>query len=653
MTSRTDSFPTSYAPAQRFRWGRLSFTFAVTLSAIIVFGASFALGYDRMNAGRVLPGVEVDGVDLAGLNRSAAGAKLRETLPDLSTGNLTIRVGNLEQSIPYADFDRNYNLNLMLDQAFELGRGSNFVEQLREQVGILMNGATVEPQVTWDNKALAERVATLAASAEVAPVDAAVSRENGRYVVTPSSPGLTVDLAQVVSLAMAAVNNLSTNSTDIAVEGSPVAPDITTEEAQAAVDRAENVVSQAMTISGEELTATIDADTLRGWVHLDEIARGEWQVTIESVPITQFLTSFAAETDIAPTNASFDLTSTETGATVSVVPSALGRALDIEASTSSVMAALSARVESQAVAANLALAPVDPEFTTAQAQALAPNVTMLGTWTTNYIPQASNGFGVNIQLPTTAVDGYVVQPGERFDYLTAIGEVTSPPYVEGGVLIHGQIKPDGAIGGGMCSSSTTLFNAAMRAGFQIDARGNHSIYIGRYPVGLDATVWELGGSRRTMAFTNDTAYPMLVKGINATKSVTFEVWGIDDGRTVELSEPRIENLIQGGSVLEYTDELPAGERKEKQDAYDSFDSWVTRTVRDAAGNVIHSDEFFSHYKKLDQIILVGRYVNDPPAGTQIPNGPQPDPSPTNPPPVTPDPNATPAPEATATPTPTP
>jgi vancomycin resistance protein YoaR len=653
MTSRTEPFPTAYAPARGFGWGRFSLKFAVNLGAIVVFGAEFALGYDRMNAGRVLPGVDVDGIDLAGLNRGAAAAKLRESLPDLSAGSLTIRVGNVEQAIPYADFGRDYELTAMLDQAFELGRGTNFVEQLREQVGILMNGATVEPQVTWENEALASRVATLAASAEVAPVDASISREGGRYVVSPSSVGMTVDLAQVVSLAMAAVNNLSTNSTDIVVEGIPVAPRITTEDAQAAVARSESVVSQPLTISGEDLTTTIDAATLRGWVHLDEIARGEWAVTIESAPIAQYLTSYAAETDIPATNASFDLTSTETGAEVSVVPSAQGRAMDVEASTASVMTALSARMDSQQVAANLALAPVEPEFTTADAQALAPNVTMLGTWTTNYIPQASNGFGVNIQLPTAAVDGVVVQPGEQFDYLTEIGEVTSPPYVEGGVLIHGQIKPDGAIGGGMCSSSTTLFNAAMRAGFQIDARGNHSIYISRYPVGLDATVWELGGSRRTMAFTNDTAYPMLIKGINANKSVTFEVWGIDDGRTVELSEPRIENIIRGGSMLEYTDDLPPGERKEKQDAYDAFDSWVTRTVRDRSGNVIHTDEFFSHYKKLNQIILVGRYANDPPAGTQVPNGPQPDPNPTNPPPPTPNPEESPAPETTATPTPAP
>lgn len=664
MSSRTEPFPTSYTAAPPFAWRRLTFAFALTMSAIIMFGAAFAVGYARMHDGRLLPGVKVAGVDLAGLTPGAAAAKLRTTLPSVAAGSLTVRIGNVEQSIPYSDFNRDYDIDYMLGQAFELGRGDNFVEQLREQVGILTNGASVPPQVTWDNEELAARVAALAAGAEVSPVDATITRENGRYVVTPSTSGMTFDLQQVVALAMAAVNNLSPASTQVAIEGAPVVPAVTTEQAQAAADRAERVVSSALTVTGEDLSTTIGAETLRGWVHLDEIAHGEWYLTVESGPVAQYLTAYAAETDIPATNASFDLVSTETGASVTVIPSAQGRALDVNTTTANVVAALAARADTDAPpAANLALAPVEPEFLTADAQALVGRVAMLGTWTTNYIPQASNGNGVNIQIPTAKIDGAVVQPGERFDYLTAIGDVTSPPYVEGGVLIHGQIRPDGAIGGGMCSSSTTLFNAAMRAGFQVDSRINHSIYISRYPVGLDATVWELGGSRRTMAFTNDTGYPLLIKGINASKSVTFEVWGIDDGRTVELSEPRVENVLQAGVLVEYSDDLRAGDTSKKQDAYDSFDSWVTRTVRDAQGNVIHQEEYFSHYKKLDAIWLVGRSPGDPVAGTTIPADqypgprPGPDPDPTPPPTTDPTPRPSrtprPTPTATADPTPTP
>ena len=60
-------------------------------------------------------------------------------------------------------------------------------------------------------------------------------------------------------------------------------------------------------------------------------------------------------------------------------------------------------------------------------------------------------------------------------------------------------SPTGALGGGMCSSSTTLFNAALRAGLQMGARSNHKYYINRYPLGLDATVSKTRNGSQTMS----------------------------------------------------------------------------------------------------------------------------------------------------------
>jgi vancomycin resistance protein YoaR len=590
------------------------FTFVLTLSALVVFGAAFAIGYARMNEGRVLPGVTVGGVDIAGLSRSAAEGKLRQSLPNLSSGALSVDIGGRTETIPYAEFGRDYDFELMLDQAFSVGRGDTFLHQLREQVGILLNGVSLEPHMTWDNDVLATRVAAVAVAAQVPAVNASVERVDGRYAVTPASEGVAVDVTQAVEKAMAAVNNLSAASTQITVEGVPVPPTVNTDQAQAAADRAEAVVGTALPLAGEELATTINPDVLRGWVSLNQVALGDWQLSIPPEPVAQWLATYAASTNVAPTNASFGFE----GGEVTVVQSAVGRALDVDATTANVVAALNERANgANPTTVNLALAPVEPEFTTTQAQELASRVTLLGEWTTRYDPGPLNGNGVNIEIPTRTIDGMVAQPGETFDFITAIGEVTSPPYVEGGILIHGQIKEDGAIGGGMCSCSTTLFNAIMRAGFQVDQRTNHSIYISRYPVGLDATIWESGRQRVTMAFTNDTQYPILIKGINAPGKVTFEVYGIDDGRTVELSEPIIENVRPAETWLEYSDDLPPGERRRSQEGYDAFDSSVTRIVRDAAGNVIHQDTWLSHYRKLDEIVEVGRYPTDPPPGTQI------------------------------------
>src|SRR6188768_1226736 len=143
MTSQTETLST-YVAAPKASWRRPVFAFALTLTAIVLFGAAFAIGYGRINDGRVLPGVDVAGVDLAGLSRSAAAAKLRAALPSLSGGELTVNLAGETATIPYSDFDRDYDIEFMLDQAFGLGRGGNFVDSLREQFAILVNGISVQ-----------------------------------------------------------------------------------------------------------------------------------------------------------------------------------------------------------------------------------------------------------------------------------------------------------------------------------------------------------------------------------------------------------------------------------------------------------------------------------------------------------------------------
>src|SRR6187455_1161495 len=112
MTTRSDpySIPYSKSTATSGGWRRGAFTFVLTLVAIVVFAASFAVGYGRVNQGKVLPGVDVGGVSLAGLTREQAQAKLDASLPSLSAGNLVVNINGTPQSVPYSSFDRTYDV---------------------------------------------------------------------------------------------------------------------------------------------------------------------------------------------------------------------------------------------------------------------------------------------------------------------------------------------------------------------------------------------------------------------------------------------------------------------------------------------------------------------------------------------------------------
>src|SRR6478736_3110691 len=129
MTSRSDPYALPYTDTKDRNAGfrRGSLTFVLTFVAILLFMASFAIGYARVNQDKVLPGVAVGGVSLSGLTNDQAANKLAESLPSLAKGNLVVNINGAQQSVPYSSFDRTYDTSFMVDQAMGVGRAPNFI----------------------------------------------------------------------------------------------------------------------------------------------------------------------------------------------------------------------------------------------------------------------------------------------------------------------------------------------------------------------------------------------------------------------------------------------------------------------------------------------------------------------------------------------
>ncbi|MDP8905710.1 MAG: peptidoglycan binding domain-containing protein [Chloroflexota bacterium] len=616
MTTRLSQLPLPLAMPGRLPWRSFGLAFLLTLLAAIVFVVAFAVGYTRFNEDRVLPGLTVAGVPLAGLDRASAEARLREALPSLSSGHLTVRFGDREERVGYAEIGRDYDMAAMLDQAFAVGRDGSVLEQAQEQVRVLLRGVAVEPAVRWDQAELERRLLSAAAAARSDPRNASIVRQGARYVVQPAAAGTTVDPNAGLHQALAAVGSLSPADAVVRVESVPLAPSLTTAEAQAFVDRVERVAAEDLLLVGGGVGERVSAETIRRWVRLSGTDPTSWTITVDRAPIDELLAQIAEKVYVPARNASFSWR----GEAAVAVPGKDGRELDVEATANSILAALDGRQTGGGGSApvSLSIAAVQPSFTTEQARELAPLVERLSSWTTNYTPSERNFFGANIQVPTRVVDGTVIEPGAKFDFWAVVGNLSDYPEIgPGGVIIRGRTDPTGALGGGICSCSTTIFNAALRAGLEMGARRNHAYYIDRYPVGLDATVFKSRSSVQNLTFTNDTDYPIILRGINETGKVIFEVWGVPTGRTVTFSEPRIENIKVAKDFYEYTDELPAGKTERIEYPTDGFEAWVTRTVTDAQGNVIHQETYHSKYIRVHGITLIGRSPGDPPAGTQI------------------------------------
>lgn len=628
MTTDSNALEVSQ-PLRGFSWRRFLVVAALVFGGMLIAAAAVAFAYASMNNGRVMPGVSVGGVSVSGLEPAEVEQTLRAELPDVRQGSLRLHIGTIDHEIPYSEIGRDYNMPVMVEQAMSVGRAGSPFEQLFNQLLGTFGSVDVAPIVEWDAETLTSRVAAIAHAAQIAPSNASITFENGEYVVTPGVDGQSLDTDNVIAQALAAVGAATVGDSELSVQPDIIPADISTPAAQAAVDRARLVSVGPLQLTIGTTSQTVTDTTIREWVRLEETSPGVWTLMIDRAPVDQLVAQVKTQTDRPAVDAAL----TFQGVDPVVAPSQIGAEMDATAAGDLIVAELIARGDGTPPATvTLPVVVTQPEFSTDEAQALVGQVELLGSWTTHYVPSPTNNGGINIRRPADLIDGTIVQPGAVFDFVEVAGPITrANGYGDGAAIIGGTIADNPVLGGGLCSASTTLFNAALRAGFDIGARRNHAFYIDRYPVGLDATIWISGSYVQSTSFTNDTAYPIVVRGINFKRKVTFEIWGVSDGRTVQIDDAVVSNEREAKAYYEFTDSLPPRETERKDYAVDGFNSSVGRTVRDRNGNILHQDTFRSDYRRVDGVVLVGRVAGDPPAGTRIPfsDGLPPAPNPTD------------------------
>jgi hypothetical protein len=204
----------------------------------------------------------------------------------------------------------------------------------------------------------------------------------------------------------------------------------------------------------------------------------------------------------------------------------------------------------------------------------------------------------------------------------------------GGVILNGQSNHTGAVGGGICSASTTMFNAAARAGLAINERHPHFYYISRYPVGLDATVYSNGVTTWNLRWTNDTPNPIVIKswftGTGKDRWIYVQLWSLPTGRvtTFAPTKPVKSNVVKATSTTEYVSSLPAGDKSPYHFEYptDGFNTVVSRTVKDSTGAVLHQDTWYSKYGVVNG--LLAYKGTPPPKATPTPKSTPTPPTPT-------------------------
>ncbi|MBT2637888.1 MULTISPECIES: VanW family protein [unclassified Bacillus (in: firmicutes)] len=143
---------------------------------------------------------------------------------------------------------------------------------------------------------------------------------------------------------------------------------------------------------------------------------------------------------------------------------------------------------------------------------------VVGKYTT-YFNASVAGRTKNIELSAEAINNVILGTGDVFSFNTTVGPSDEAHgYQPAEEIVNKKLVM--GIGGGICQTSSTLYNAVDVLGVGYVEKHHHSLSVGYVPEGRDATV-SYGG--KDFRFENTTGVPLLLKAIVGKGSLTVEV----------------------------------------------------------------------------------------------------------------------------------
>ena len=289
-------YPVQEPPQPKRRWGLFFTVFLILfLVGAIASAGLFVFLYARSD--RIIPGVQVAGVELGGRTTAEAIATLENQWRQQS---IVLQAGEQTWQASAVELGISLNAEATAQQAYLQGRSVNGIES------ILTSGGRFEVRPVWEfNPAAAEAYFQwLAPAVDQGAVDAGVRIVNGRAEVVPPVSGQELDIA-------ATMNNLRPGPIAVLANGRldlvtrPVAPAITDTSAVAAAANellATNITIHAFDpITGENTDGVVTPEMWSSWLSLEvlDATNGQFDWAVDELALQDFLAvqaqSFGAE----------------------------------------------------------------------------------------------------------------------------------------------------------------------------------------------------------------------------------------------------------------------------------------------------------------------------------------------------------------------
>lgn len=542
------------------------------------------------------PGTQVHGIDLSGMDRKRSESMLRSAFTPLEDHAITYSFEDQTWDANLTDLGFIVDYETMLNEAWNQGRGGNVVDRYASllQQGDVKN---VQLQLLRDDLKLDAFLNNVGEQIAIEPRNARLVRSGASIEILDDTVGRALDLDAAREATAAAVSTGRSQTVELTTVD--VVPDVRADGLAGAKDDAIRLVGEAVVFTHGGDSYDFDTEELTGALIIDRAGNA----TLNLDKLQERMDDIGR---VVTKPASNVVLGWDSGVYV-IDDDVDGVGVDMDAFPTLLLE--TARSTERTV---------ELPTQVLKAGARTDNVSELGL--ESHIAYGSSSFAgssetryLNVVAASNNVSYKLVGPGEQFSFNQQMGAISlDNGFVEGTIIQGDWTASD--LGGGVCQVSTTVFRAALNAGFKFNEWYAHGWRLAFYeadgsPPGMDAAIYQPNTPdeyEKDLIFTNPLDSWMLLMMVIDNDTVSAHVYGKPNGWEVEIMEPRISEPKDPGEPVERVNkDLAPGERRRVQVARPGFTVYLQRKVTDADGNVVSDGDFVSDYRSQPEAWEIG------------------------------------------------
>jgi vancomycin resistance protein YoaR len=568
-----DKLKTWWSQSKTWHHVLLGLGMVVFLYLGIVLSVRFA------SANKILPGVSVRGINIGGLTKPQAVARLDEKTNEYLNSEISYVSNDKTVSLKPAQLGVNFDNQKIVDEAFEIGRDGDIVSDIATQTTLPFTQQELM-QLNVDKDTFSNSVVNFNNNLAKPAQNASYQFQNGNIAIIEGKEGERVNNGLAIFSLTRQLSNL--NGT-LNIPVTEIMPSRTTSALERQKLSVAQITQKPIALSYGGKNWDISQQQLLDWLYIkpnDGPLKSDLLNRYYSIPsqlgdfklerqnVVNYLNGIAGEINQEAVDATLTVNN---GLAVVFKQSQDGRTLNVEKTADAIIAATK----------NNSTEPVQLAVDVKKAAVSDDNIDKLGikeliSEGVTIFPGSSANRLQNIRVGTSKFNGILIKPDQVFSFGEYLGDVGPEQGYAPGIIIL-ENREEKAYGGGLCQVSSTVYRAALLAGLPILQRTSHAFALNYYTApfgvpGVDATIF---APQVDLKFKNDTGHHILMQAELAGTTLKFRFYGTKTKSGV----------IRGPFFV-------SGNNDATQPSHTVF----YRDVLDLNGNVIKTDTTDTYYK---------------------------------------------------------